>query len=196
MSEQTPLIELAVMVRDLSEYHLKLRNALRPLTTAERSGKSHPGPRLPVRVDALDALVTLERSAVAWFLELRDETDGYGPSTTRELLEWLDRRLTHWPTSKRPDWFEAIMHQIEVSHAHAQTVLDIVPKPLSTRLACPHCGKGITIWPGQGVISCRNRHCRCASEDCGCQRGHGHRWPEREWRMLGLLMEQPKENKQ
>ena len=32
--------------------------------------------------------VTLERNAVAWFLELRDESDGYGPSTTEGLLRW------------------------------------------------------------------------------------------------------------
>jgi hypothetical protein len=68
-----PLIEIAQQLRDLATWLKDLSAELEPGRTGERTTRSMPGPRLPLRVDVLDAILDIRTDTLLWEAELRFE---------------------------------------------------------------------------------------------------------------------------
>ena len=191
---EKPLIETAQELRDVATWYKDLSAELTPGRTGERSSRSVPGPRLPLRVDVLDAIVSIRTDTLMWEAELRLERDqGATPNNdTERSLFWVADTIESWPTANRTRLIEEISHSMSKRHTQIKILLGLEQRPLTARLRCPHCEKNLVIKLDQGLLLCRNHNCRCAVEDCDCTRGKGHAWNEKEWPRLGLMLDTPR----
>ena len=188
-----PLIETAQELRDLATWYDQLEVELEPGRTGERTSRSVPGPRLPVRVDVLDAILGIRSDTLAWEIELRFERNqGLVPNSdpVRSLF-WVSDAVESWPSSNRTKLIEEISYSTAKRHTQVRILLGLEQRPLTARLRCPHCAKSLVIKLDQGLLLCRNHSCRCAVEDCNCTKGRGHAWTETEWPRLGLMLDTP-----
>ena len=188
-----PLIETAQELRDLATWYDQLGVELEPGRTGERTSRSVPGPRLPVRVDVLDAILGIRSAILAWEIELRlEKGQGAVPNSdpVRSLF-WVADTIESWPTSNRTKLIEEISLSIAKRHTQVKILLGLEQRPLTARLRCPHCAKSLVIKLDQGLLLCRNHNCRCAVEDCNCTKGRGHAWTQKEWPLLGLMLDTP-----
>ena len=193
MSEK-PLIEIAQELRSLATWYKDLGVELTPGRTGERSTRSVPGPRLPVRVDVLDAILGIRTDTLAWEVELRLVLN-QGAVTNSDVersLYWVADAVEKWPTDNRTKLIEEIGHSTTKRHSQVRILLGLEQRPLTARLRCPYCEKSLVIKLDQGLLLCRNHGCRCAAEDCACVNGKGHAWNETEWPRLGLMLDTPK----
>jgi hypothetical protein len=191
---EKPLIETAQELRDLATWYKDLGAELEPGRTGERSSRSVPGPRLPVRVDVLDAILDIKTDTLMWEAELRLELNqgAVTNNDTERSLFWVADAVEKWPTDNRTRLIEEISHSTLKRHSQVKILLGLEQRPLTARLRCPHCAKSLVIKLDQGLLLCRNHNCRCAAEDCECARGKGHSWTETDWPRLGLLLDTPK----
>lgn len=192
MSEK-PLIETAQELRDLATWYKALGRELTPGRTGERTSRSVPGPRLPVRVDVLDAVLDIRNDTLAWEAEIRQiRGKGVTPdSDTERSLFWVADAVEDWPTTNRTKLIEEISYSTAKRHTQVKILLGLEQRPLTARLRCPHCTKNLVIKLDQGLLLCRNHNCRCAVDDCDCRKGRGHAWSEKDWPRLGLMLDTP-----
>jgi hypothetical protein len=190
-----PLIETAQEIRDVATWYKDLSAELEPGRTGERSTRSVPGPRLPLRVDVLDAILDIRTDTLLWEAELRLGLDqGATPNTNAERsLFWVADTIEKWPTDNRTPLIEEISFSVSKRHLQVKILLGLEQRPLTARLRCPYCTKSLVIKLDQGLLLCRNHGCRCAAEDCTCANGKGHTWTETEWPRLGLMLDTPTE---
>ena len=188
-----PLIETAQQLRDLATWYKELSAELEPGRTGERTTRSMPGPRLPLRVDVLDAILDIRTDTLLWEAELRFELNQPAvPNTQAERsLYWVADTIEKWPTDNRTKLIEEIGYSTGKRHYQVKILLGLEQRPLSARLRCPYCTKSLVLKLDQGLLLCRNRGCRCAAEDCACVNGKGHSWNETEWPRLGLMLDTP-----
>jgi len=190
-----PLAEIAVKTLDLVEWYSRPGAAMLPGRSGPSGARTFPGPRMPLRVGVLDTKVKLGRDTLRWEDALRaaDQDEPTPNRNPARSLAWCAERLSKWPESNRPEWFEEIVTEIKGHHSHIEVVIGNRPEPLRTGLRCPFCASQLIIKLDQGLILCRDHGCRCAAEDCPCFRGKGHSWDKAEWPRLGLLLDTPKE---
>ena len=188
-----PLIETAQQLRDLAAWYKDLSAELEPGRTGERTSRSMPGPRLPLRVDVLDAILDIRTDTLLWEAELRFELNQPAvPNTQAERsLYWVADTIEKWPTDNRTKLIEEIGYSTGKRHYQVKILLGLEQRPLSARLRCPYCTKSLVIKLDQGLLLCRNHGCRCAADDCACVNGKGHSWSETEWPRLGLMLDTP-----
>ena len=188
-----PLIEIAQELRDLATWYKDLSAELEPGRTGERTSRSMPGPRLPLRVDVLDAILDIRTDTLLWEAELRFELNQPAvPNTQAERsLFWVADTIEKWPTDNRTKLIEEIGYSTGKRHYQVKILLGLEQRPLSARLRCPYCTKSLVLKLDQGLLLCRNHGCRCAAEDCACVNGKGHSWNETEWPRLGLMLDTP-----
>jgi hypothetical protein len=188
-----PLIETAQQLRDLAAWYKDLSAELEPGRTGERTSRSMPGPRLPLRVDVLDAILDIRTDTLLWEAELRFELNQPTiPNTQAERsLFWVADTIEKWPTDNRTKLIEEIGYSTGKRHYQVKILLGLEQRPLSARLRCPYCTKSLVIKLDQGLLLCRNHGCRCAADDCACVNGKGHSWSETEWPRLGLMLDTP-----
>ena len=188
-----PLIEIAQELRDLATWYKDLSAELEPGRTGERTSRSMPGPRLPLRVDVLDAILDIRTDTLLWEAELRFELNQPAvPNTQAERsLYWVADTIEKWPTDNRTKLIEEIGYSTGKRHYQVKILLGLEQRPLSARLRCPYCTKSLVLKLDQGLLLCRNHGCRCAAEDCACVNGKGHSWNETEWPRLGLMLDTP-----
>lgn len=187
------LIITSQQLRDLAQWYDKLRGELVPGRSGERTSRSMPGPRLPLRVDVLDTSVAIHGDTIAWEISLRAETNQQSipdGSTVRSLF-WVADALERWPDDNRPKWLTSLVETVSSRHTQVKILLGMEQRPLTARLKCPYCDRRLVIKLDQGLLLCRNRGCRCAAVDCACQRGKGHTWKEVDWPRLGLMLDTP-----
>lgn len=190
------LIETVQQLRDLTEWVPKLGTELVPGRTGERTARSVPGPRLPLRVDVLDAMLDIQNDTIGAEANLRAATsqDQMPNSNTVRSLHWVADTLEGWPVDNRPAWLEAFVNTISGRHTQVKILLGLEQRPLTARLRCPYCDKSLVIKLDQGLLLCRNHACRCAADDCNCQNGKGHLWRETDWPRLGLMLDTPNDD--
>jgi hypothetical protein len=188
-----PFIETAQQLRDLATWYKELSAELEPGRTGERTTRSMPGPRLPLRVDVLDAILDIRTDTLLWEAELRFELNQPAvPNTQAERsLYWVADTIEKWPTDNRTKLIEEIGYSTGRRHYQVKILLGLEQRPLSARLRCPYCTKSLVLKLDQGLLLCRNHDCRCAAEDCACVNGKGHSWNETEWPRLGLMLDTP-----
>ena len=188
-----PLIETAQELRDLATWYKDLSAELEPGRTGERTSRSMPGPRLPLRVDVLDAILDIRTDTLMWEAELRFETDKSAvPNTNAERsLFWVADAIEKWPTDNRTELIEEVSFSTSRRHSQVKILIGLEQRPLSARLRCPYCTKSLVIKLDQGLLLCRNHACRCAVDSCVCNSGRGHSWVESEWPRLGLMLDTP-----
>ena len=188
-----PFIETAQQLRDLATWYKELSAELEPGRTGERTTRSMPGPRLPLRVDVLDAILDIRTDTLLWEAELRFELNQPAvPNTQAERsLYWVADTIEKWPTDNRTKLIEEIGYSTGRRHYQVKILLGLEQRPLSARLRCPYCTKSLVLKLDQGLLLCRNHGCRCAAEDCACVNGKGHSWNETEWPRLGLMLDTP-----
>ena len=188
-----PFIETAQQLRDLATWYKELSAELEPGRTGERTTRSMPGPRLPLRVDVLDAILDIRTDTLLWEAELRFELNQPAvPNTQAERsLYWVADTIEKWPTDNRTKLIEEIGYSTGKRHYQVKILLGLEQRPLSARLRCPYCTKSLVIKLDQGLLLCRNHGCRCAADDCACVNGKGHSWSETEWPRLGLMLDTP-----
>lgn len=188
-----PLIETAQQLRDLAAWYKDLSAELEPGRTGERTTRSMPGPRLPLRVDVLDAILDIRTDTLLWEAELRFELNQPAvPNTQAERsLYWVADTIEKWPTDNRTKLIEEIGYSTGKRHYQVKILLGLEQRPLSARLRCPYCTKSLVLKLDQGLLLCRNHGCRCAADDCACVNGKGHSWSETEWPRLGLMLDTP-----
>ena len=188
-----PLIETAQQLRDLAAWYKDLSAELEPGRTGERTSRSMPGPRLPLRVDVLDAILDIRTDTLLWEAELRFELNQPAvPNTQAERsLYWVADTIEKWPTDNRTKLIEEIGYSTGKRHYQVRILLGLEQRPLSARLRCPYCTKSLVLKLDQGLLLCRNHGCRCAADDCACVNGKGHSWSETEWPRLGLMLDTP-----
>ena len=188
-----PFIETAQQLRDLATWYKELSAELEPGRTGERTTRSMPGPRLPLRVDVLDAILDIRTDTLLWEAELRFELNQPAvPNTQAERsLYWVADTIEKWPTDNRTKLIEEIGYSTGKRHYQVKILLGLEQRPLSARLRCPYCTKSLVLKLDQGLLLCRNHGCRCAAEDCACVNGKGHSWNETEWPRLGLMLDTP-----
>lgn len=188
-----PFIETAQQLRDLATWYKELSAELEPGRTGERTTRSMPGPRLPLRVDVLDAILDIRTDTLLWEAELRFELSQPAvPNTQAERsLFWVADAIEKWPTDNRTKLIEEIGYSTGKRHYQVRILLGLEQRPLSARLRCPYCTKSLVLKLDQGLLLCRNHGCRCAAEDCACAKGKGHSWSETEWPRLGLMLDTP-----
>lgn len=188
-----PFIETAQQLRDLATWYKELSAELEPGRTGERTTRSMPGPRLPLRVDVLDAILDIRTDTLLWEAELRFELNQPAvPNTQAERsLYWVADTIEKWPTDNRTKLIEEIGYSTGKRHYQVRILLGLEQRPLSARLRCPYCTKSLVLKLDQGLLLCRNHGCRCAAEDCACVNGKGHSWNETEWPRLGLMLDTP-----
>jgi hypothetical protein len=190
---EKPLIEIAQELRSLAVWYKDLGVELTPGRTGERSTRSVPGPRLPVRVDVLDAILGIRTDTLAWEVELRLVLN-QGAVTNSDVersLYWVADAVEKWPTDNRTKLIEEIGYSTSKRHSQVKILLGLEQRPLTARLRCPHCAKSLVIKLDQGLLLCRTHNCRCAVEDCECTKERGHSWRETEWPRLGLMLDTP-----
>lgn len=188
-----PLIETAQELRDLATWYKDLSAELEPGRTGERTSRSMPGPRLPLRVDVLDAILDIRTDTLLWEAELRHLRDQGGvPNTNAERsLYWVADTIEKWPHDSQTELIAEIGFSTGRRHSQVKILLGLEQRPLSARLRCPYCTKSLVIKLDQGLLLCRNHGCRCAAADCACVNGRGHSWTETEWPRLGLMLDTP-----
>jgi hypothetical protein len=188
-----PFIETAQQLRDLATWYKELSAELEPGRTGERTTRSMPGPRLPLRVDVLDTILDIRTDTLLWEAELRFELNQPAvPNTQAERsLYWVADTIEKWPTDNRTKLIEEIGYSTGKRHYQVKILLGLEQRPLSARLRCPYCTKSLVLKLDQGLLLCRNHDCRCAAEDCACVNGKGHSWNETEWPRLGLMLDTP-----
>ena len=188
-----PLVETAQQLRDLAAWYKDLSAELEPGRTGERTTRSMPGPRLPLRVDVLDAILDIRTDTLLWEAELRFELNQPAvPNTQAERsLYWVADTIEKWPTDNRTKLIEEIGYSTGKRHYQVKILLGLEQRPLSARLRCPYCTKSLVLKLDQGLLLCRNHGCRCAADDCACVNGKGHSWSETEWPRLGLMLDTP-----
>jgi hypothetical protein len=188
-----PFIETAQQLRDLATWYKELSAELEPGRTGERTTRSMPGPRLPLRVDVLDTILDIRTDTLLWEAELRFELNQPAvPNTQAERsLYWVADTIEKWPTDNRTKLIEEIGYSTGKRHYQVKILLGLEQRPLSARLRCPYCTKSLVLKLDQGLLLCRNHGCRCAAEDCACVNGKGHSWNETEWPRLGLMLDTP-----
>lgn len=193
---EKPSIETAQQLRDLATWYGSLSAQLEPGRTGERTSRSVPGPRLPVRVDVLDAIVGIRSDTLMWELELRKvrHKEATPNSDPQRSLFWVADIVEKWPIDNPMSLIDEIGNSAAKRHTQVKILLGLEQRPLTARLKCPHCNKSLVIKLDQGLLLCRNHHCRCAVEDCDCTRGKGHSWTEADWPRLGLMLDTPKES--
>lgn len=193
---EKPSIETAQQLRDLATWYGSLSAQLEPGRTGERTSRSVPGPRLPVRVDVLDAIVGIRSDTLMWELELRKvrQKEATPNSDPQRSLFWVADIVEKWPIDNPMSLIDEIGNSAAKRHTQVKILLGLEQRPLTARLKCPHCNKSLVIKLDQGLLLCRNHHCRCAVEDCDCTRGKGHSWTEADWPRLGLMLDTPKES--
>lgn len=187
------LIETCQKLRDLAQWYNKLRFELQPGRTGERTTRSVPGPRLPLRVDVLDTLIEIQSDTIVWEVLLRTKADAEtipNGDASRSLF-WVADALEKWPDGNRPAWLESLIETASGRHTQVKILLGLEQRPLTARLKCPYCAHSLVIKLDQGLLLCRNRGCRCAAEDCPCANGKGHTWKEVDWPRLGLMLDTP-----
>lgn len=191
-----PLIETAQELRDLATWYKDLSAELEPGRTGERTSRSMPGPRLPLRVDVLDAILDIRTDTLLWEAELRHLRDQGGvPNTNAERsLYWVADTIEKWPHDSQTELIAEIGFSTGRRHSQVKILLGLEQRPLSARLRCPYCTKSLVIKLDQGLLLCRNRACRCAVDSCVCNSGRGHSWTETEWPRLGLMLDTPIES--
>ena len=180
-------------LRDIAQWYDKLGLELTPGRTGERTTRSVPGPRLPLRVDVLDAIIEIQSDTIAWETFLRVETSqpGIPNGDAVRSLNWVADALEKWPDDNRPKWLQSLVITTSRRHTQVKILLGLEQRPLTARLRCPYCTHSLVIKLDQGLLLCRNHRCRCATEDCSCHHGRGHSWKETEWRHLGLMLDTP-----
>lgn len=189
------LIFTSQQLRDLAQWYDKLADELVPGRTGERTSRSVPGPRLPLRVDVLDTSVAIHSDTIVWEIFIRGATnqetipDG---NTVRSLF-WVADALEKWPDDNRPKWLLSLVETVSSRHTQVKILLGMEQRPLTARLKCPYCVQRLVIKLDQGLLLCRNRACRCAATDCSCNHGKGHAWKETDWPRLGLMLDTPSE---
>jgi hypothetical protein len=188
-----PLIETAQQLRDLAAWYKDLSAELEPGRTGERTSRSMPGPRLPLRVDVLDAILDIRTDTLLWEAELRFELNQPAVPNTQAVrsLYWVADTIEKWPTDNRTKLIEEIGYSTGKRHYQVKILLGLEQRPLSARLRCPYCTKSLVLKLDQGLLLCRNHGCRCAADDCACVNGKGHSWSETEWPRLGLMLDTP-----
>lgn len=187
------LIITSQQLRDIAQWYHKLAGEMTPGRTGERTARSVPGPRLPLRVDVLDASVAIHSDTIVWEIFLRAETNQPtipNGDTVRSLF-WVADALEKWPDDKRPRWLTSLVETVSSRHTQIKILLGLEQRPLTARLKCPYCEQRLVIKLDQGLLLCRNRTCRCAAEDCACANGKGHLWKETDWPRLGLMLDTP-----
>lgn len=191
---EKPLIETAQELRDIATWYKKLSAELEPGRVGERTNRSRPGPKLPVRVDVLDAILDIRNDTLAWETKLRHERgmEAIPNNDTERSLFWVADVVEKWPKDNQTKLIEEIGHSTGSRHTQVKILLGLEQKPLTARLRCPYCDKSLVIKLDQGLLLCRNRGCRCAVEECECTIGKGHGWTERDWPRLGLMLDTPK----
>jgi hypothetical protein len=184
------LIITSQELRDLAQWYDKLEFELTPGRTGERTSRSVPGPRLPLRVDVLDALIEIQGDTISWETFLRAETRQpvIPNGDAVRSLNWVADALERWPANNRPKWLDSLVVTAGRRHTQVKILLGLEQRPLTVRLRCPYCNHSLVIKLDQGLLLCRSHHCRCATEDCACRTGRGHSWKESEWRHLGLML--------
>ena len=187
------LIETCQELRDIAQWYHKLNHELQPGRSGERTTRSVPGPRLPLRVDVLDTMVAIQSDTIGWEVFLRVETNqpGIPNGDTVRSLFWVADALEKWPADSRPKWLESLVDTVSGRHTQVKILLGLEQRPLTARLKCPYCEQRLVIKLDQGLLLCRNRACRCAAEDCPCANGKGHLWKETDWPRLGLMLDTP-----
>lgn len=187
------LIETVQQLRDLATWYPSLSEELQPGRTGERTSRSVPGPRLPLRVDVLDTIVDMRNDTILIEGEMRltlgQEATPNGDAV--RSLFWVAETLEGWPVDNRPEWLEAFIDKTHGRHTQVKILLGLEQRPLTARLRCPYCTQSLVIKLDQGLLLCRNRQCRCAAEDCNCTHGKGHSWKETDWPRLGLMLDTP-----
>lgn len=187
------LIETCQELRDIAQWYGKLSTELQPGRSGERTTRTVPGPRLPLRVDVLDTIMAIQGDTIAWEVFLRVETNQ--PSIPNgdavRSLFWVADALEKWPDDNLPKWLESLVETVAGRHTQVKILLGLEQRPLTARLKCPYCSHSLVIKLDQGLLLCRNRACRCAAEDCVCANGKGHTWKETEWPRLGLMLDTP-----
>jgi hypothetical protein len=189
------LIETCQELRDLAQWFDKLSHELSPGRTGERTARSVPGPRLPLRVDVLDTIIAIQSDTIVWEVFIRGLTNqpGIPNGDTVRSLFWVADALEKWPADNRPKWLESLIDTVSGRHTQVKILLGLEQRPLTARLKCPYCTHSLVIKLDQGLLLCRNRGCRCAAEDCACSTGKGHSWKETDWPRLGLMLDTPSE---
>ena len=136
-----PLIETAQQLRDLATWYKDLGVELTPGRTGERSTRSIPGPRLPVRVDVLDTILDIRSDTLAWEAELRLGLNqgAVTNSDTERSLYWVADAVEKWPTDNRTKLIEEISYSTSKRHSQVKILLGLEQRPLTARLRCPHC---------------------------------------------------------
>ncbi|CAB4177862.1 hypothetical protein UFOVP1462_4 [uncultured Caudovirales phage] len=190
-----PLIEIAQELRDIAKWLKDLSTELTPGRTGERSSRSVAGPRLPVRVDVLDAILGVRNDTLAWEIELRlkRNQEAAPNSDVERSIYWVADTIEKWPTDNRTALIEEIGYSTATRHTQIKILLGLEQRPLTARLRCPHCDKNLVIKLDRGLLLCRNHHCRCVVDECECAKGRGHAWGESDWPRLGLMLDTPRE---
>ena len=189
------LIITCQQLRDIAQWYDKLNDELAPGRTGERTSRSVPGPRLPLRVDVLDTMVAIQSDTIVWEIFLRAELNQPtipNGNATRSMF-WVADALEKWPDDNRPKWLMAMVETVSSRHTQVKILLGMEQRPLTARLKCPYCIQRLVIKLDQGLLLCRNRNCRCAATDCSCNNGKGHAWKETDWPRLGLMLDTPSE---
>lgn len=185
-----PLIETAQQLRDLSTRWKALNAALDPGRTGERTASRVPGPKLPLRVDVLDTILSIRLDVIGWQAHLRDlGKENIDYAGIDQAMLWLADQVERWPKDNRTWLVEEICSKVAQYNTQVRILLGIDQRPLTARLRCPYCNRNLIIKPEQGYIFCRNHDCRCAAVDCDCTKGKGHGWPESDWPRLGLILD-------
>ncbi len=153
------LIETCQELRDIAQWYHKLNHELQPGRSGERTTRSVPGPRLPLRVDVLDTMVAIQSDTISWEVFLRVETNqpGIPNGDPVRSLFWVADALEKWPADKRPKWLELLVDTVSGRHTQVKILLGLEQRPLTARLKCPYCEQRLVIKLDQGLLLCRNR---------------------------------------
>jgi hypothetical protein len=135
----------------------------------------------------MDLILGLQNDALRWENRARIVMN-FNKSPDRNVqraLQWLSDSLNVLDT----EFVTEIEKFVSQYHYQVSVLIGEIDRPPKIgRIDCPYCNQRLTVLLAQALIICRNRACRCSSEDCKCQNGKGHAWPETEWLMLGKMI--------
>lgn len=189
MENKTDVTVVRVMLCDLHDWYPNLNQELIP-SAGSRDGvtsQNPPGPKLPLRVDVLDLMIGLQNDALRWETNARVAlVFNMAPDrNVQRAINWLNDALE----SLEPELVEKFEREISNYHHQISVLIGKKDKPPQIgKIECPYCSKNLVIMLNQGVITCRNRECRCSAQDCRCQNGKGHSWSQTEWLHLGRMI--------
>ncbi len=159
-------------------YGESLLDQLRNFTSAKTGqSKSKPGSMIPVQVDALDLLTTIDRQTAIWCTD---------PGTTADRLHWLADR--QYRPQDAPDIVECAT-RIEGWTVEARQIIDPPPR-LSLAMPCPECGTRTVYRPDSGGDVVRQPALAIADEGCRCQHCRTL-WPPEAYRLLAKVLQLP-----